>query len=77
VRRRARAPGSEAFYVLKGELSQKTPHGVARLTTGQSMVGHGGDTPMVVSNSGSEDLREFALSVVAANKPFSSPAQFD
>ncbi|KFG69320.1 cupin domain-containing protein [Microvirga sp. BSC39] len=70
-------PGSEAFYVLKGELTQKTPHGVARLTAGQSMVGHGVDTPMVVSNSGSEDLREFALFVVDANKPFSSPAKFD
>ena len=68
-------PGSEAFYMLKGELSQKTPHGVARLTAGQSMVGHGADTPMVVLNSGSEDLREFALFVVDANKPFSSPAQ--
>ena len=70
-------PGSEAFYVLRGELSQKTPHGVARLTVGQSLVGHGGDTPMVVSNSGSEDLREFALFVVDANKPFSSPAKVD
>jgi quercetin dioxygenase-like cupin family protein len=70
-------PGSEAFYVLKGELTQKTPHGVARLTAGQSMVGHGTDTPMVVSNSGSEDLREFALFVVDAGKPFSSPAKFD
>jgi quercetin dioxygenase-like cupin family protein len=68
-------PGSEAFYVLRGELSQKTPHGVTRLTAGQGMVGHGIDTPMVVSNSGSEDLREFALFVVDANKPFSSPAQ--
>ena len=70
-------PGSEAFYVLRGELSQKTPHGIARLTAGQSMVGHGGDTPMVVSNSGSGDLREFALFIVDASRPFSSPAQFD
>lgn len=70
-------PGSEAFYVLKGELSQKTPHGVARVSAGQHMVGHGGDTPMVVSNGGSEDLREFALFVVDAGRPFSSPAQFD
>jgi hypothetical protein len=69
-------PGSEAFYVLKGELSQKTPHGVTRLTASQGMVGHGGgDTPMVVWNSGSDDLREFALFVVDANRPFSSPAQ--
>ncbi|HEV2565638.1 MAG TPA: hypothetical protein VGU19_11200 [Microvirga sp.] len=34
-------------------------------------------TPMVVSNSGSENLREFALLVVDVNKPFSSPAKFD
>jgi len=70
-------PGSEAFYVLKGELTQKTPHGVARLTAGQGMVGHGTDTPMVVSNSGSEDLREFALFVVDAGRPFSSPAPLE
>lgn len=70
-------PGSEAFYVLKGELTQKTPHGEVRLMAGQSMVGHGTDTPMVVSNRGSEDLREFALFVVDAAKPFSSPAKFD
>jgi quercetin dioxygenase-like cupin family protein len=70
-------PGSEAFYVLRGELSQKTPHGVARLSAGQSMVGHGGDTPMVVSNSGSWDLREFALFIVDAGRPFSSPAKVD
>ena len=68
-------PGSEAFYVLKGELSQKTPHGVARVAAGQNMVGHGGGTPMVVSNSGSGDLRELALFVVDATKPFSSSAQ--
>jgi hypothetical protein len=67
-------PGSEAFYVIAGELTQKTPHGVARLSAGQSMVGHGGDTPMEVSSSGSGDLREFALFVVDATRPFSSPA---
>lgn len=39
------------------------------------MVGHGTDTPMVVSNSGSDDLREFVLFVVDANNPFSAPAQ--
>jgi quercetin dioxygenase-like cupin family protein len=69
-------PGSEAFYVIAGELSQKTPHGVARVTAGQSMVGHGADPPMAVSNSGSSDLRELALFVVDATKPFSSPAEF-
>jgi quercetin dioxygenase-like cupin family protein len=70
-------PGSEAFYVIQGELTQKTPHGEAKLAAGQSMVGHGADTPMVVSNSGAGELRELALFVVDANRPFSSAAKFE
>ena len=70
-------PGSEVFYVIQGELTQKTPHGEVKLAAGQGMVGHGADTPMVVSNSGSGELRELALFVVDATKPFSSPAKFD
>jgi quercetin dioxygenase-like cupin family protein len=67
-------PGSEAFYVLSGELTQKTPKGVVRVSAGQILVGHGGDVPMEVSSSGSAELKEFALFVVDASKPFSSPA---
>ena len=70
-------PGSEAFYVISGELTQKTPHGITKAATGQGVVGHGADTPMVVSNSGSGDLREFALFVVDASRPFNSPAKMD
>ena len=69
-------PGSEAFYVLTGELTQKTSHGVASVAAGNSMVGHGADSPMQVSSSGSTDLYEFALFVVDASRPFSSPAKF-
>jgi quercetin dioxygenase-like cupin family protein len=70
-------PGSESFYVISGELIQRTRHGETRLAAGESMVGHGGGEPMVVLNSGSGDLRELALFVVDANKPFSSPAKMD
>jgi quercetin dioxygenase-like cupin family protein len=48
-------PGSEAFYVLSGALSQKTPEGEQHVTAGQSMNGHRADLPMQVSSSGSED----------------------
>ncbi|MBJ6124253.1 cupin domain-containing protein [Microvirga splendida] len=68
-------PGSEAFYVLAGELTQKTPQGVARVSAGQTLVGHAGDVPMEVSSTGSAELKELALFVVDATKPFSSPAQ--
>ena len=69
-----RHPGSETFYVLSGELSQKTPHGVGRAAAGQSMPGHGPDTPMQVTSSGSGNLRALVMFVMDATKPFSSPA---
>jgi quercetin dioxygenase-like cupin family protein len=69
-------PGSEAFYVLAGRQSQKTPHGTTHLDAGQSMPGHGPDTPMEVSSSGTTDLDQFVMFVVDATRPFSSPAEF-
>jgi hypothetical protein len=67
-------PGSEAVYVLAGEQSFRTPHGVKRLTAGQAEAGHGADTPMQASNSGPVDLRALIMFVVDATKPFSRPA---
>ena len=70
-------PGSEAFYVLAGQLGQKTPHGVSHIDIGQSMPGHGPDTPMEVFSSGTSDLNALVMFVVDAAKPFSSPAKFE
>jgi hypothetical protein len=69
-------PGSEAFYVLAGETSQKTPHGAMRIAAGRSETGQGADTPMQVSSSGASDLHSLVMFVVDADKPFSSPAKF-
>ena len=69
-------PGSEAFYVLAGEQSIRTPHGVMRVRAGQSETGHGADVPMQVSSSGTTDLHALVMFVVDATKPFSSPAKF-
>jgi quercetin dioxygenase-like cupin family protein len=69
-------PGSEAFYVLAGEQSIRTPHGVMRVRAGQSETGHGADVPMQVSSSGADDLRALVMFVVDAARPFSSPAKF-
>lgn len=66
--------GSETFYVLTGQLSQKSPHGVSRVDAGQSMPGHGPGMPMEVSSSGASDLNALVMFVVDATKPFSSPA---
>jgi hypothetical protein len=67
-------PGSEAFYVLSGRLSQKTPHGVMHADAGQVMNGHAADTPMEVFSSGATDLLQFVMFVVDAKRPFSSPS---
>ena len=67
-------PGSETFYVLTGELSQKTPEGVNHVSAGEAMLGHQADTPMEVSSSGTGDLSVLVMFIADATKPFSSPA---
>jgi hypothetical protein len=69
-------PGSEAFYVLAGEQSIRSPHGVMHVKVGNPETGPGADTPMQVSSSGSTDLHLLVMFVVDASKPFSSPAKF-
>ncbi len=69
-------PGSETFYVLTGELSERTPDGVARVEAGQTMAGRQPGMTMEVSSSGTSDLNALVMFVVDADKPFSSPAKF-
>ena len=69
--------GSEAFYVLAGRLSQKTPQGVTQVEVGQTMPGRGPDTPMEVSSTGTTDLHALVMFVVDAAKPFSTPAHLE
>jgi len=68
-------PGSEAFYVIEGETSSHTPHGVKRVKAGEVEAGNVADTPMQVSSSGTTNLRSLVMFVVDANRPFSSPAK--
>jgi hypothetical protein len=68
-------PGSEAFYVLAGETTSRTPGGTMRIAAGESEPGHAADTPMQVSSSGNTDLRSLVMFVVDATRPFSSPAK--
>ena len=67
-------PGSESFYILAGELSQRTPKGTRHADAGQSMPGNLPDTPMEVTSSGTGDLKALVMFVADATKPFSSPA---
>jgi hypothetical protein len=68
-------PGSEAFYVLAGEQTIRSPHGVMKVSVGQPEAGHGADMPMQVSSTGTGDLHSLVMFVVDATRPFSSPAK--
>ncbi len=70
-------PGSEAFYVLRGRLGQRTPHGTMHADSGAAMNGHGADMPMEVFSAGTVDLDQLVMFVVDATRPFSSPARFE
>jgi quercetin dioxygenase-like cupin family protein len=70
-------PGSETFYVVAGQLSQRTPHGVMTVEAGHSMNGHPAGTTMEVSNSGTTELTALIMFVADATKPFSVPAKFE
>ena len=67
-------PGSESFYVISGQLGQRTPQGVSHVDAGHTMNGHSAGMPMEVFNSGTTDLSALIMFVVDATKPFSTPA---
>lgn len=70
-------PGSESFYVLAGQVGQRTPHGENRTEAGRSMVGHGPDMPMEVFSSGTTDLDQLVMFLLDATRPASAPAKFE
>ncbi|WP_291684992.1 cupin domain-containing protein [Bradyrhizobium sp.] len=70
-------PGSESFYVLAGQVGQRTPHGVSRTEAGQTMVGHGPDMPMEVFSSGTTDLDQLVMFLLDATRPASAPARLE
>ena len=70
-------PGSEAFYVLTGTLSQRTPQGVMNVEAGHSMNGHPAGMTMEVFNNGTTELEALIMFVADATKPFSVPAKFE
>jgi hypothetical protein len=71
------AYSSEAFYVVAGRLSQRTPQGVMNVEAGHSMNGHSAGMTVGVFNSGPTELAALIMFVVDATKPFSVPAKFE
>ncbi len=70
-------PGSEVFYVLKGRVGHKSPHGTHYADAATGINSHGADTPMQVFNGGESDVETFAMFLLDATRPFSSPAKLE
>jgi quercetin dioxygenase-like cupin family protein len=71
-------PGSEAFYVLRGEQSIRGSRGALRVVrAGEAEAGSGADHAMQVSSSGAEPLHALVMFVVDAKRPFSSPSMLE
>lgn len=70
-------PGSETFYVLRGRMGHKTPHGTDYADAATAMNSHGADMPMQVFNAGPADVELFAMFVLDGTRPFSSPARLE
>ncbi len=67
-------PGSEAFYVVRGEQSIRGADGTMRVAAGHTEAGHGAGHAMQVSSSGDVPLQALVMFVVDAARPFSVPA---
>ncbi len=69
-------PGSETFYILEGELTQRLPDNTLVLKRGETATGQP-NVPMQVISTGETELRELIMFVVDADAPFSAPASLD
>lgn len=63
-------PGTEAFFVLSGQLTQHTPFGQHVVNAGGTLPGVP-DQTMQVESTGDEDLQQLIMFVVDASRPFS------
>jgi quercetin dioxygenase-like cupin family protein len=70
-------PGTEAFYIVNGQLTFRTKHGTEVVDAGETLAGVSPDTAMQASSTGTADLHELIMFVVDPGKPFASPATLD
>lgn len=69
-------PGPEAFLILSGQLTQRTPYGQHVLNAGGTMPGVPNQAMQVLS-TGDEELRELIMFIVDPTRPFAEDANLD
>lgn len=70
-------PGSEAIYVLAGQVMHRTSHGTDYAGSGEALNAHAPEMAMQLTSSGSTPLEQLVMFVVDADKPFAPTARFD
>jgi quercetin dioxygenase-like cupin family protein len=70
-------PGSEAIYILSGEVTVRWPDSAVVLAKGESQAGQPPHTPMVATSTGEEDLVELIMFVVDQTQDFARPETMD
>jgi quercetin dioxygenase-like cupin family protein len=68
-------PGSEAIYVLSGEVTIQWPEKSAVIVAGEAQAGQPPHTPMVATSTGDEDLVELIMFVVDPTQDFGRPEE--
>lgn len=69
-------PGSEAFYVLKGEIEYKTAAKTFTVSAGNASAGPPPNTVMQATTKGNGDAHNLIMFVLDADKPAQAPANF-
>lgn len=69
-------PGSEAFYVLKGEVEYKTTLQTYKVTAGNASAGPPPNTVMQATTTGTENAHNLIMFVLDAAKPPQASATF-
>lgn len=70
-------PGSEAMYVLSGEVTVRWPDRTDVLEAGDAGAGQSPHTTMQASSTGDEKLRGLIMFVVDPTQEFAKPETFD
>jgi quercetin dioxygenase-like cupin family protein len=66
-------PGTEAIYVLSGEVTIQWPDRTETIAAGESQAGQPPNTPMMATSTGEEDLVELIMFLVDSSQEFSKP----
>lgn len=69
-------PGAEAIYVLIGQVTQRTRHGIEEAGAGSVLNAHEAEMVMQLKSTGVRDLSQLVMFVVDADRPFSPPTNF-